>query len=54
MTIYYLFKREDKKEKLYKEYRKKIKTVNDYNEDAYNKYSTASVDMGKRQFNSLL
>jgi hypothetical protein len=134
MTIYYLFSREDKKEKLYKEYQKKIETVtqveryapytavygyftdritavisgteirpyhyestvrirlyivpyycaqdyekirsvygavwskfsvkiriavsidlgNHYNKDAYNKYSTASVDMGKRQFNSLL
>jgi hypothetical protein len=53
MTIYYLF-RQDKKKKLYKEYQKKIKTVSDYNKDAYNKYSTASVDMGKRQFNSLL
>jgi hypothetical protein len=27
MTIYYLFRREDKKEKLYNEYQKKIETV---------------------------
>jgi hypothetical protein len=49
MTIYYLLRREDKKEKLYKECQKKIKKINDYNEDDYNKYSTASVDMGKRE-----
>ncbi|CAF3365920.1 unnamed protein product [Rotaria socialis] len=37
--------REDKKEKLYKEYQKKIEMINKHNPDDYDKYSTASVDM---------
>jgi hypothetical protein len=34
MIIYYLFGREDTKEKLYKQYQKAIKNVDDYNQDA--------------------
>ncbi|CAF4270613.1 unnamed protein product [Rotaria socialis] len=40
-----IFRREDKKEKLYKEYQKKIEMINKHNQDDYDKYSTASVDM---------
>ncbi|CAF4465202.1 unnamed protein product [Rotaria socialis] len=40
-----IFRREDKKEKLYKEYQKKIEMINKHNPDDYDKYSTASVDM---------